>query len=67
MIPDDDREVIESMKFSMKKVENGYESLTNLKAVLNGVQSASIFHFPKESIFSKDALFIYGGQSNFGV
>ncbi|XP_054706699.1 protein ABHD11-like, partial [Uloborus diversus] len=39
MIPDADQEVIQAMKFPIKKGDHGYEPLTNLKVLLKAVQN----------------------------
>ncbi|KFM70270.1 Abhydrolase domain-containing protein 11, partial [Stegodyphus mimosarum] len=67
MIPDEDREVIQSMKFPIKKTENGFVSLTNLTVLLKAVKNPPICHFSQNNAFSGNALFIYGGQSNFCI
>lgn len=64
MIPDGDHEVIQNMEFPLKKSDNGYESLTNLKALLKALQNPPICKFPKEKVFDGNVLFIYGGESN---
>ncbi|XP_042902879.1 uncharacterized protein [Parasteatoda tepidariorum] len=67
MIPDEDLEVIGKIEFPMKKKENGFKPLADLKCVLKAVQSPPICIFPNDKVFDGDALFIYGCQSNFTV
>lgn len=67
MIPDEDQEVIKVMEFPIKKVENGYEPLTNLKSILKAIHNPPICHFPTDRVFNNDTLFIYGCNSNFTV
>ncbi|XP_054713675.1 protein ABHD11-like isoform X2 [Uloborus diversus] len=67
MIPDADQEVIQAMKFPIKKGDHGYEPLTNLKVLLKAVQNPPICSFPKGKSYNGNTLFIYGGQSNFSV
>ncbi|KAG8177955.1 hypothetical protein JTE90_011847 [Oedothorax gibbosus] len=67
MIPDKDQEVINDIKFPIKKAGKGYESLTNLKSVLNAVRNPPICHFPTDCVFEKETMFIYGLSSDFSV
>ncbi|KAG8177953.1 hypothetical protein JTE90_011845 [Oedothorax gibbosus] len=67
MIPDEDQEVIKDMQFPIKKVEKGYEPLTNLKSILNAIHNPPICHFPTDCVFEKETMFIYGLNSNFTV
>lgn len=67
MIPDGDHEVIQNMEFPIKKTDDGYESLTNLSALLKSMENPPICDFPKDKTYHGCTLFIYGGESSFLV
>lgn len=67
MIPDGDHDVITNMEFPIKKNENGYEPLTNLKVLLKALQDPPICDFPSNKSYDGSVLFIYGGQSSLSM